>query len=563
MKQKVSDIIIDFLQEKGVTDIFGYPGGAINHLIDSARKNSKLNAHVTYHEQGAAFAACGYAQSSNKLGVAFSTSGPGATNLITGIANAYFDYTPTLFITGQVDSPAYKGNLNVRQRGFQETNIVAMVGEISKYAICIMRPEDVLYELEKAYYIAFDGAPGPVVLDICNDVQRAEIEVDNLKHYVVPKIESGLRDISPIIEVLRTSERPVILAGNAIKQAKSEIVFREIVEELGIPCVFSMPAYDTFPYHHPMNYGFMGPNGHRYSNFIVNKADVIIVVGNRLSIREIGIKRDIFASKAKIIRVDIDPDQLEYKAHEDEISICADIKSFLPQLKNVLEYNNLPSYKGWVDICNSIKSDLFHYDYQEHDKIIANFSKLSTDDTIATSDVGQNMVWVSRSFENRVGQHIYMSAGNGAMGYSLPSAIGISYATHKPVIAFMGDGGLMMNVQELQFIKREQLNIKIVCLNNHSLGMIKAWQDRYMEHTSLTSEDSGYMAVDLKKLAAAFDLKYSVVEKADDVNQVEFSSKLPELIEVRCTPQDTFPRDNIKDQYPFIDRNLFERIQKL
>ena len=561
--KKVSDIIIDFLVQKGITDIFGYPGGAINHLIDSASKNDNITAHVTYHEQGAAFAACGYAQSSNKLGVAFSTSGPGATNLITGIANAFFDYTPALFITGQVDSPTYKGNLKLRQRGFQETNIASMVKEVTKYVACIMKPEEVLYELEKAYYIAFDGAPGPVVLDICNDVQRAEVDTDNLKHYETSQKGAEFSDISPIINALRGAKRPVILAGNAIKQNKMETLFRQIVEESNIPCVFSMPAYDTLPYHHALNYGFIGPNGHRYSNFIVNKADCIFVIGNRLSIREIGLKRDTFAPNSKIIRVDIDNEQLNYKAHEDEISICADIKALLPQFHMVLEYSNLPAYSEWIEVCDHIKNDLFHYDLQEYDKIITTISNKSTDDTIATSDVGQNQIWVARSFENREYQHTYMSAGNGAMGFSIPAAIGAHYATHKPVIAFMGDGGLMMNVQEMQFIKREKLNIKIVCLNNRSLGMIKAWQDRYLEHNSLTSEDSGYCPVDLKKLAYAFDFDYSLIQIESDLDGIDLLSPNPMLIEVKCPPQDTFPRDNMKDQYPFIDRALFDKIAKL
>ena len=253
---KVTDYIIEFLISKGVTDIFGYPGGNINHLIDSASKDHRITAHDNYNEQGSSFAACGYAQASHKLGVAFSTSGPGATNLVTGIAGAYFDSVPTLFITGNVDSPTEKGDMSIRQRGFQETDMVAVTKSISKWSHHVKSVDEIRYDLEKAYYLAFEGNPGPVVLDIPNDIQRAEFE-GKLKGFEIPStspVNNILSsDIENVIELIKEAKQPVFLFGNAAKTYGAEKKVQSVVETLNIPAIFSMPANDTLPYNHSHN----------------------------------------------------------------------------------------------------------------------------------------------------------------------------------------------------------------------------------------------------------------------------------------------------------------------
>lgn len=527
---KVSDYIIEFLISKGVKDIFGYPGGVICHLMDSATKYPNIKAHTNYHEQGAAFAACGYSQVSGKLGVAYSTSGPGATNLVTGIANAYYDSIPTLFLTGQVDTYAEKGDYPVRQRGFQETDVVSITQSITKYSVRVNNAKSIKYCLEKAYYLAFEGNPGPVLLDLPADVQRANIDIENLEGFE-PDIQenSYQKDIQYVTDAISKAQKPLFLVGNGVKLSFTERDIRRIAESLGIPCIFTMPAFDVFPTIHPLNYGFLGGNGHKYANMIAAESDLIITIGSRMCIRQIGLAREKFAPTAKLIRIDIDKESMNYKVHEDEIDIVADLKSFLPQWRIIA--SSLNDYTDWKNKCDIIKDENSVKEQDAH--LLKHLSKLVPANYDITIDVGLNQLLCATSFEIKEGQHAFMSAGHGAMGYSLPAAIGISTKTGKGVVSFNGDGGLMMNVQELQYIKREQLPIKVVCLNNNSLGMIKAFQSRNFNHNYInTTPESGYLPVDLHRLAVAFDIPYFKVSSENDLRELDFSSKEPALIEV-------------------------------
>lgn len=562
---KVSDYIVSFLEEKGVTDIFGYPGGAINHLIDSASNASGLNAHVTYHEQGASFAACGYAQASNKLGVAYSTSGPGATNLVTGIANAFFDSIPTLFITGQVDSDSARGNLPIRQRGFQETDVVPIVESISKWAVSIEKPEQIRYCLERAYYTAFEGNPGPVVLDIPNDIQRAEVDPDSIAGFDAPQDAKGRENIvETIVDLIRQATRPVLLFGNGVKQSGMTHFAEKLVDRLNIPAVFSMPAVDILPYNHPLNYGFIGGNGQRYANLILEKCDLAVIFGCRLSVRQIGIERQTFAPHAKLLRIDIDENQLSYSVKKDEISLRTDLKSLFPSLLGATNNIDATKFAPWIGICEEIKTCLNGADDEPYNRMISAISMKSPEQIHITADVGQNLLWTARSFHTKHGQHLYMSAGHGAMGYSIPAAIGIYYATHRTVYAFCGDGGFMMNLQELQFIKREQLPIKIICINNYALGMIRAWQGRYLNQYSQTTEDSGYQAVSVEKIAAAFDLNYTCIQSEEDAARLNMDSKFPELIELSLPIEtETKPLGSMHHQSPSLEEGFLSRLMDL
>lgn len=562
---KVSDYIISFLIEKGVTDIFGYPGGAINHLIDSASKVEELNAHVTYHEQGASFAACGYAQATNRLGVAYSTSGPGATNLVTGIANAFFDSIPTLFITGQVDSNSARGDLPIRQRGFQETDVVPIVESISKWAVSIEKPEQIKYCMERAYYTAFEGNPGPVVLDIPNDIQRAEIDLVSLTGFVVPRAVQNQEDIVlTIMDSIRQATHPVLLFGNGVKQSGMISLAEDIIERLNIPAVFSMPAVDILPYDHPLNYGFIGGNGQRYANIILEKCDLVVVFGCRLSVRQIGLDRKAFAPHAKLLRIDIDKNQLSYPVKSDETTLYTDLKALFPSLLEAINKTYDSDFIHWLNTCKAIRSDLEGVDDELYNCMISSVSLKSPEEIHITADVGQNLLWTARSFHTKPGQHLYMSAGHGAMGYSIPSAIGIYYATHRTVYAFCGDGGLMMNLQELQFIKREKIPIKIICINNYALGMIRAWQGRYLNQYSQTTEDSGYQAVNVEKIAVAFDLNYTCIQSEEDALRLNIYPNFPELIELRLPIEtETKPLGSMHHQSPFLEEGFLSRLMDL
>ena len=569
---KVSDYIIEFLISKGVTDIFGYPGGCINHLIDSASKYSEITAHDNYNEQGSSFAACGYAQASHKLGVAFSTSGPGATNLVTGIAGAYFDSVPTLFITGNVDTPAEKGNLPIRQRGFQETDMVAVTKSISKWAHHVKSVDEIRYDLEKAFYIAFEGNPGPVVLDIPNDIQRAEYNGD-LEGFDAPKaskVDEILdTDIEKVLESIKSVKQPLFLFGNAAKNYGAEVLVKKTVETLNMPAIFSMPANDTLPYNHSQNYGFIGTNGYRYANMLTLKADLIIAVGTRMDIRQIGLNRQQFATNAKLIRVEVDQTQVDYKVKEDELVLHCNLVPFLEKLVEEAAKQGVKASDEWNEKCKIIKNKLQGLDDEFFNNVIKRISHITHNFPIekrpyATADVGQNLLWTYRSFSVVESQQIFASTGNAPMGYSLPAAIGVTLATHRPVISFCGDGGLMMNVQEMQFVKREHLPIKIVVLNNRSLGMIRSWQNRYLGKCSLTTEESGFLSPNVELIAKAFDFKYSVVKTIEDVNNVAWDANKPEVIEVLLDNKtETKPLNNMKDQTPLLDRELYDELINL
>ncbi len=529
---KVTDYIIEFLISKGITDIFGYPGGVICHLMDSSTKYPEIKTHTNYNEQGSAFAACGYAQVSGKLGVAYSTSGPGATNLVTGVANAYYDSIPTLFLTGQVDTYAEKGDYPVRQRGFQETDVVSMTQSITKYAVRVDDVTQIKYSLEKAYAIAFEGNPGPVLLDLPADVQRANVDIESLEGYVSERKElSYIKEIQEITDAISKAQRPLLLVGNGVKLSFTDKYVKEIAEKLGIPCIFTMPAFDVFPSNHPLNYGFLGGNGHKFANLIATKSDLIITIGSRMCIRQIGLAREKFAPEAKLIRIDIDKDSLTYKVHDDEVAIAADLKVLLPQWKEAVKPLN--DYSSWKKECDVVKAENDQSVAVADSQLLKKFSKLVSADYDVTLDVGLNQLLCAVNFEVKEGQHVYMSAGHGAMGYSLPAAIGVSTCVNKGVVSFCGDGGLMMNVQELQYLKREQLPVKIVCINNGTLGMIKAFQERNFNKNYInTTLESGYMTVDLQKLAIAFDIPYTRVSSESELANMSLSSDGPEFIEL-------------------------------
>ncbi len=536
---KATDYIIEFLIEKGVTDIFGYPGGVICHLIDSAAKYSdKIHTHINYHEQASSFAACGYAQESTNIGVAFSTSGPGATNLVTGIANAYFDSIPTIFFTGQVDTYGLKGDLPIRQRGFQETDIVSMVKCVTKYAVRVDDPKEIRLELEKAFYIAKEGNPGPVLIDLPADVQRAEIEINSIKKFshMTDKRNIKVKDFSQkireVCKLLQKSKRPCLIIGNGVKQAGEIRLLRNFIDQVGIPTVFSMPAFDTIPYDSPYNFGFIGANGPRYGNFILGKSDLIISIGSRLDLKQVGNDRGAFAPNARLVRVDIDAGAFSNPIHDDDIHIRVDLRDFLMTLSD-LTAGKYKCTDKWLKICKKIKELLLGYDDEEYTVLLRKFGQSLPDNCSIVTDVGQSQVWLAQQLCIKEGQTVHMSAGLGAMGFSLPAAIGVYYAKRRPVYCFNGDGGIQMNLQELQFLARENIPVHVVIINNHALGMIRGFQEvNFNKNYSQTIEGKGYSVPYFSKIADAFGLPYKRVICSEDIEASLGETEAPSVIEI-------------------------------
>lgn len=572
---KASDYIVEFLIGKGVTDIFGYPGGMVTHFMDSlGKQKDRISTHITYHEQGAAFAACGYAQASDKIGVAFATSGPGATNLITGIGNAYFDSIPTLFITGQVNTFESKRGTELRQKGFQETEVINMVSEITKKAFYVEDAEQLPMILENAYHIATSGRKGPVLIDVPMNIFRTDIDVSTLPSLEEKNDRSETETNnfkSTLIEALNSSKRPCILLGNGIKINHQVSNIRGILRSCPIPVVTSMIAVDVVPEGHGlegMYYGFIGAYGNRTANFVVAKSDLIICLGSRLDVRQVGAKRENFAPNAEIIRVDIDPAELQNKVRDDEKSFLLGLNVAVPILRKVLEKGSY-SFSEWLTVCQKIKKQVKYIDEKEPNRYVNKISKQIPDGYSIVADVGQHMVWVAQSFSIKPDQRVYFSGGMGSMGYALPAAIGIYYATRKPVICFVGDGGLQMNIQEFQLLVREQIPIKVVVMNNTALGMIRHFQEMYFDSNYyFTVDKEGYSAPNFVQVAEAYGISARKIREIDEISEIEFDADKPELFDVMIRgntyvfPKLEFGKPN-QDQEPLLDRDLYNYLMEL
>ena len=565
----VSEYIASFLYSKGIKDVFGYPGGMVTYLMEAFDRHPHLTAHLCYHEQGAAFAACGYAMTKGIPGVAYATSGPGATNLLTGVADAYFDSIPALFITGQVNTYDLK-NSGVRQHGFQETDIVSMVESVTKAAVQVRSPERIGEVLQRLYDIAMSDRKGPVLLDIPMNVQRSEWDgIEPAAETRCASSAAARRVAKEIRAALDRAERPLLLLGAGVKQSDSVAEVRRLVSRLGVPAVTSMIAVDVLPHDNPYNLGFIGAYGHRWANFATEKADLIIALGSRMDARQTGSRLDWFAPRAEVYRVDVDQQELERLVKDDEHALHADLRAVLSALLDgCLDGYDKTRWQSWNDVCAEMRSRLDGMDETPENAMVRELSRMVPEDAIVTTDVGQNQVWVSQSFEVKR-QTILYSGGHGAMGFSLPAAVGACIASgRRPVYAFCGDGGLQMNIQELETIRRERLPIKILLLNNHSLGMIRHFQEMYFQSNFVqTKPEHGYTVPDFVKIAEAYGIPAGTVASIEDISD-QLTSDGPAFLDILCR-NDTYiyPKlaihKPIYDQDPLMDRELLMKLKQL
>ncbi len=356
---KLSDYIVKYFEEQGTMYIFGFIGGAITHIVDSISKSKKVKFIQVYHEQTASFAAEGYSRNSSKIGVAIATSGPGATNLITGIGDAYFDSIPVIFITGQVNTYEYKYDKPVRQQGFQETDIASVVKPITKYAVLIDNPNNIRYELEKCFFLAKVGRPGPVLIDIPMDIQRAEINTKVLKKYTdnenIFSNEKQFTKINNISEVIKKSKRPIFLAGGGIRNSHAEETLYKCVEDYKIPVVTSLMGKGCFSENHDLFVGMIGTYGNRSANIVLANSDLLIAIGSRLDTRQTGSMLNGFLRQGKIIHVDIDKNEINYHRLKRDYKISLDAKMFLTDLNTTLK--DYKSDNDWLDYIKKIKNN--------------------------------------------------------------------------------------------------------------------------------------------------------------------------------------------------------------
>lgn len=569
---KVTDYIVEFLIEKKITHAFGYPGGSAANLMNSFYKyRNQIDAHVTYHEQAAAFAACGYARTAGVPGVAYSIGGPGATNLITGIGHSYFDSIPLICLTGNVNTYESARGMSVRQRAFQECEIVPIVESITKYSAYVERPEDIRYHLEKAYYFALEGRPGPVLLDLPMDVTRAEVDADSLRGFSQPEKKDSydLKTFgATLTRLLSNSKRPCIVLGAGVKNQNSRDLLREVIDHLGLPCTSSMISFDALG-DNRLFYGFLGASGTRAANFITSKSDLIISIGSRLDIRQIGVRRAEFAPAAKIVRVDIDGGELGYKVHNDEVSFCIKAENALHELKAIsLEKD----YTEWLSVCDIIRAKTKDMDMRLPNFFMRNISQMIPNESVITTDVGQNQVWTAQNFVVKPDQMVLFSGGFGSMGHALPAAIGAYYGSGcKKVYAIAGDGGAQMNIQELQYLHREKIPVKLIVFNNHALGMIRHFQEAWFDGVYFqTKEDGGYTSPSFCNVSNGYNIDSIEVKSVNDVEKCRsiIESDEPGVVEIQLM-EDTYEYPKLRfgtpnqDQEPLMDRELYKELMSL
>lgn len=595
---KVTDYIVEFLQRKGIHDFFGYQGTMIAHLVDSIEKNPNTRSHSSYNEQGASFAACGYAQAGEKCACAYATSGPGAANLISGIADAYFDSLPVIFLTGQLNTYEYSGIPGLRQQGFQEIDIVAMTRPVTKYAVQIREDEDIVKELNKAWHIANTGRKGPVLIDLPMNIQRGDVKNPV---YEMSLEEMGLEAAKPenvnpeeteaarvfadaadcaaaIRDALQEAKRPVIMLGHGVSDKAVREELFALARQWKIPVITSVLEMSALSWDDPLNFGCIGgAYGHRYANMIANaKSDLLICLGISLCTRQIGTKVHEFAKGAKIIRADIDQYNLQRNIHENgtnELKFCVDAADVIHILAG---WTGNLDFTEWLSVCTDIRSSLRAVDdaipERYPNRMIADLSDLLADTSAVAIDVGQHMVWSYQSFHNQKNQKLLFSGGHGAMGYALPAAIGAHYATGKPVACICGDGAFQMNIQELEWVKRENLPITMIVMNNHALGMIRHLQRDYFEQVYAdTAEGTGFSSCNFAEVARAYGLTSTCMEaEAVKDNAAGFfcGTIAPRLLEILLEPGTyAYPKtclgEPIHNQQPYIPKEIYNRLMSL
>ena len=549
---KVSDFIAEFLVKKEIKSVFELSGGMITHILDSLNQKTDINIITMHHEQAAAFAAEGFARITGLPGIALATSGPGATNLLTGIGSCYFDSTPAIFITGQVNRHELKGEREIRQLGFQETDIVSMATPITKACFQISDPDTIPAVFEQAFQIALEGRPGPVLIDIPMDVQRIQIEPEYFQSEKLQHLAIDSVVLESLIQDIKQAKRPLILAGRGIKASHCQNLFDQFVERTKVPVITTLLGLDVINYDDAQRVGFIGSYGNRWANIAFGECDLLIVLGSRLDIRQTGADTK-FIENRKIYHIDCEKAEINNRVKGCE-AIVADLNSFFNDFEKATAKLSFDLSKVWMSHINDLKKTW--PDTKEltptginPNVFMHSLSSQSRKAKAYLADVGSHQMWAAQSLELSKEQHFLTSGGMGAMGFSLPAGIGACIALNKePVVVLVGDGCLQLNIQELQTIVRNNLPVKIVVMNNRTLGMIRQFQDSYFE-SRYQSTYWGYDAPDFAKVALAYGIDAMTLENPDDIeNAVQWLWKdenvaKPQLLQVMIDPHtNTYPK---------------------
>ncbi|WP_238658871.1 biosynthetic-type acetolactate synthase large subunit [Staphylococcus felis] len=533
-----AELLVESFLEEDVEYIFGYPGGAVLPLYDSFY--DEHIPHILYrHEQGATHAAEGYARVSGKPGVVVVTSGPGATNAITGIADAYSDSLPLVVITGQVATPG------IGKDAFQEADILSMTTPITKHNYQVNDVKDIPRIVKEAFHVANSGRKGPVVIDFpkdmgvlsTNEIYDTTVNTPGYTVNTTPQVD----EVQQLIDYLKSSQKPIVLAGAGINFSKSNQALLSFVEQHQIPVVTTLHGLGAIPYDHPLFLGMGGMHGSYASNMALTECDLLINFGSRFDDR-LASKPDEFAPHAKIVHIDIDPSEIN-KVIDTDLGIVADAKEVLEQL---LRFNNIATkHDDWVAHVQSNKENYpFRYSQIEDDifskpqRAIEYIGQITNGDAYVTTDVGQHQMWVAQFYPFKTHGQLITSGGLGTMGFGIPAAIGAKFA--KPdatVVAFVGDGGFQMTNQEIALMNEFNLNIKVVLINNGTLGMVKQWQDKFFNQRfshSVFNDQPDFM-----KLSEAYGVKSFLIDQPERLEKTldeAFQYEGPAVIEIRISP---------------------------
>ena len=532
------EALIQSLLDEGVDTIFGYPGGQIIPVFDALYDfKDKVNHILVRHEQGATHAAQGYARTSGKVGVALVTSGPGATNTITGIADAMLDSTPIVVITGQVPSSLLGSD------AFQEADVVGISQPISKWAYQIRKAEDIPAAVARAFYIASSGRPGPVVLDITKDAQNGFLEYTYKKETFIrsyqPKPEVKQSEIEVAAEMINQAKKPLALIGQGVILGGAEKELLAFIEKSGIPTASTILGLSAIPSDHPLNVGLLGMHGNIGPNLKTNECDVLIAIGMRFDDRVTG-ELETYAKQAKIIHFDIDKSEIN-KNVPVTARVLGDVKESLPKVTELIKATNHPDWLAEFKTCydreyNSvIKNELYpESGLLKMGEVINKVTEKTGNEAVLVTDVGQHQMMAVRYFKYTQSRSVVTSGGLGTMGFGLPAAIGAKYgAPDRTVCLFVGDGGIQMTIQELGTIMQYGVDIKIILLNNHYLGMVRQWQELFFEerYSETTMHNPDFV-----KIAEAYNIatrKVETREELDNAISEMLNHKGPYLLDVQ------------------------------
>lgn len=574
----VADYFIEFFIDKGITDVFGYQGGMVAHLFDSlGLYKNKIRFHELSSEQGCAIAACSFSQATGQPAVVITTSGPGFTNAVTGLSNAWFDSIPMILIAGQVNTKDKRRSLKVRQNGFQEIQSHIISESIAKKTYEVDDNTDIVRLLDEAYCIAMEGRKGPVVVDLPINICRNLIDISEMVPGEKKRSDvDGDIDITDCINMLKKSNRPVLIAGAGINQAGGNVreQFKKLVSVMNVPVLTTMPALDLIETCNDCFMGYLGGTARRTSGIVLNNSDLVIALGARLCPKQIGYDFEKFAPGAKLIRVEIDKNELERRIKKDELDYCNDLNNFISALLMTLEdenYNSSNSHKKWLQTCCEIRENLSEYDLTEVNRLLADITDMLPDDCNMTFDVGNNLVYSAQSAVVKKDTRIYISAGLGAMGYAIPASVGACLGRRTTTVAICGDGGAQMNIQELNYISKNKLPIKIIVLNNKALGHIILFQEVYLDNRFVGTReaDNDYCSCDFAKIAEAYGIRSVVLNKNSDIEKFrsQLTDSVPTLFEYVYDNCDMLPNIHGGHDYlregPSLPKEVIDNVVRL